>query len=562
MINRFFVISLLLSSCACNSGLTQVRAQLELDPLSLDFGSLAPGASKKLSLTLTSRGARALSVSSVSVVGDAVFTIVPLAAFSLPSGASRPIEVSYAPQVSGAHAARLIILSDASETPEAAVPLIGTAQTICRPVSCASAQKNCGALADGCGAQLDCGTCTGAQTCLANVCTCTPETDAALCTRLSKTCGALTAADNCSLMRTVTSCGSCTLPSACSAANVCVCTAESDAAFCSRLSVTCGPLTAPDQCGNSHTANCGVCPAPNWTQRLPSLSPPARGYQGQVFDSARNETVIFGGMGTTVLADTWVWNGATWTQRAVTGPPARRWHSMAYDSARQRTVLFGGTQVVTNQMTADTWEWDGATWLQRTPASSPPKRYAASLTYDSVRQRTVLFGGVGADISNMALRLNVTWEWDGTNWLQRSTPTAPTFRDSHAAAFDSATNSVILFGGYGGTAQAAGSMALSDTWAWNGMTWALQVSPSPAGYNMRLAFDALRSRLVRFGGNYPTPLSQTWEWDGATWTQLTVSTVPPARAVPGMSYDSARRKIVLFGGEGAAGVMADTWEFP
>ena len=46
--------------------------------------------------------------------------------------------------------------------------------------------------------------------------------------------------------------------------------------------------------------------------------------------------------------------------------------------------------------------------------------------------------------------------------------------------------------------------------------------------------------VFRFGGNYPTPLSQTWEWDGASWTQLTVSTVPPARAVPGMAVKALR----------------------
>ena len=50
---------------------------------------------------------------------------------------------------------------------------------------------------------------------------CTPETDAAFCSRLGKNCGPVTAADNCGGSRTV-DCGTCTAPSTCSATNVCV----------------------------------------------------------------------------------------------------------------------------------------------------------------------------------------------------------------------------------------------------------------------------------------------------------------------------------------------------
>lgn len=49
---------------------------------------------------------------------------------------------------------------------------------------------------------------------------CTPETNAAFCSRLSAACGSLTALDNCGVSRTVSSCGSCTSPQTCGGAGV------------------------------------------------------------------------------------------------------------------------------------------------------------------------------------------------------------------------------------------------------------------------------------------------------------------------------------------------------
>ncbi len=54
--------------------------------------------------------------------------------------------------------------------------------------------------------------------------TCTAESNAAFCSRVAKNCGAVTAADNCGVTRTVASCGTCTSPQTCGGngtANVC-----------------------------------------------------------------------------------------------------------------------------------------------------------------------------------------------------------------------------------------------------------------------------------------------------------------------------------------------------
>jgi peptidoglycan/xylan/chitin deacetylase (PgdA/CDA1 family) len=98
---------------------------------------------------------------------------------------------------------------------------------------------------------------------------CTPEADGAFCSRLGKSCGTVTANDNCGASRTVASCGTCTSPMTCGGggtANVCggtSCTPETNGAFCARLGKTCGAVTANDNCGASRTvSSCGTCTSP------------------------------------------------------------------------------------------------------------------------------------------------------------------------------------------------------------------------------------------------------------------------------------------------------------
>src|SRR5574337_1256885 len=48
-----------------------------------------------------------------------------------------------------------------------------------------------------------------------------------------------------------------------------------------------------------------------------------------------------------------------------TAPSPRAGAAMAYDATRQTTVLFSGAKA-----DADTWTWDGFTWTRQSPAMS------------------------------------------------------------------------------------------------------------------------------------------------------------------------------------------------
>ena len=70
-----------------------------------------------------------------------------------------------------------------------------------------------------------------------------------------------------------------------------------------------------------------------------------------------------------------------------------------------------------------------------------------------------------------------------------------------------------------------------------------------------MAYDAATGTVVLFGG-YSTGtalLGDTWTWDGTTWTKQAPATSPPARDGASMAYDAATSDIVLFGGFGKHG---------
>jgi IgGFc binding protein/HYR domain len=93
-----------------------------------------------------------------------------------------------------------------------------------------------------------------------------------------------------------------------------------------------------------------------------------------------------------------------------------------------------------------------------------------------------------------------------------------------------------------------------------GKLWGPKDVNSPGGrFGHAMAYDSARGRVVLFGGNSPAGLlGDTWEWDGASWTLMTTSG-PPARAFTAMAYDSRIGRTVLYGGQSAQGILADTW---
>lgn len=154
----------------------------------------------------------------------------------------------------------------------------------------------------------------------------------------------------------------------------------------------------------------------------------------------------------------------------------------------------------------------------------------------------------------------------------------PSPRTLARMATDVPNNVMVLFGGRGQNDSATGGAHASDeTWLWNGGRWVQRFPETrpPARLAHSMVFDSARNRVVMFGGRVeasdrdgnPTQLNDTWFWQNENWTRVTSAENPSARSFAGMAYDRARDRVVLYGGNtvdatsGATTALFDTWEF-
>jgi hypothetical protein len=201
-----------------------------------------------------------------------------------------------------------------------------------------------------------------------------------------------------------------------------------------------------------------------WTQ-VATTGPSARAGMQLAYDERRRVIVGFGGYDQAagrLLGDTWTWNGTTWTEASRSGPTPRTHHTLAHDSARGRVVLFGGNTTAapptTDGLVAETWEWDGAAW-SRMDRPGPSRRDHHGMAHDAARRQTLVFGGwTGGFVGD-------TWLWDGVRWQAASGPGPSARGGVPSLTYDSHRERVVLFGGWGD------SGALADVWEWDGRQW-------------------------------------------------------------------------------------------
>jgi hypothetical protein len=216
-------------------------------------------------------------------------------------------------------------------------------------------------------------------------------------------------------------------------------------------------------------------------------------------------------------------------------------------------------------------------------ALSPASGDLASVVWDLADKEAVFFGGLsGSEPTNQ------TWLFAHGNWTNDTNPArAPPARWGASMAYDNLTGvqSVLLFGGYGGT------HPLNDTWRFSGGLW----SPVSAGgatppplFDSAMTSWGLNGTLL-FGGcstaNCSTQSNATWAfqqnttcvggYNGSCWVDLAENghirgTSPPGLAASAIGVDPdigpAGGTVVLYGGfnNSSAGFTRDsnsTWLF-
>ncbi|MHA1201118.1 MAG: Kelch repeat-containing protein [Candidatus Heimdallarchaeaceae archaeon] len=266
-------------------------------------------------------------------------------------------------------------------------------------------------------------------------------------------------------------------------------------------------------------------------------------------------------------------------------PLKRVGHCMIYDSVNDRIIMYGGQPDATYvSYRTDTWVYDlnNNTWIKMSPESVPYQKTSSKMVYDSESEKLINFGGTHAEnyLSNQ------TWIYDylEDSWTNANPANTPRLRSSHAMAYDSESDIVIMFGGgipkdynpYGG------NMGYNDTWSYdyNSNTWTnMTPSISPLGrQNSILTYDSESDKIVLFGG-FHSPITSayldptgevyqrdTWTYDynTNTWENVTPSTSPDPRIGFNMAYDSESDRILLFGGSthlDTTGMEDEVWSF-
>ena len=273
--------------------------------------------------------------------------------------------------------------------------------------------------------------------------------------------------------------------------------------------------------------------------------PIARQNHCGAYDLARNRMVIHGGDNlSSVLADTWEYDGTTWQQVTSPTSPGPRWAaSMAFDLTTGTTILFGGSAAIGGPPDAQTWRWNGTAWTLLQPAQSPPALVALAMTTDVINGRIVLFGGRDASGAPTAQ----TWTFDGTTWSQLIGPQPPP-RCSHDLAFDPSSGSVLLYGGWNG-------INLGDTWELAGNTW-IQLAPAQSPgvrSGHRMAPMLTHGKLVLHGKSAANDENDTWAWDGSTWHLMPLTDPWPVRFNAVLQWDWGASRVVMVAGHDGGG---------
>jgi len=265
----------------------------------------------------------------------------------------------------------------------------------------------------------------------------------------------------------------------------------------------------------------------NWTQRLPATAPVARSMANMVYDSNRHRSVLYGGTvyngfpaGFAYSPETWEWDGDNW-QRIITAslPPWTNTvdfgYAACYDSARKETLVFGG--VTSTGIVSQLWGYDGTNWSLKSPAGTAPVYSAlcTTMAFDTNRGMAVLVGPVGLSVPND--RGQSVWEWDGDVWHERpQSGQNPFLNNANTAfAYDTFRQECVLYGEENGLVDGVFvdtfypyPDSLRYVWRWNGQQWQADPPTPTVGvanhFRHSMCFDSARNAMVVFGGQLGT----------------------------------------------------------
>jgi hypothetical protein len=208
--------------------------------------------------------------------------------------------------------------------------------------------------------------------------------------------------------------------------------------------------------------------------------------------------------------------GPQWSSGFEFTAAALTYSTAVYSPATNVMVVFAGTDwgmggadsnaVLLQAPANGNGKW--GTLIANGTAGSPPPRWGQTAAYDSANNRMIVFGGraIGAQyFSDVWVLSNADGQGGTAAWSQLGlSGTSPAPRWGHTAIYDSANNRLTIFGG------ANASQTFSDVWTLsnaNGLggtpawTQLSPAGPAPKGVHASSAvYDATSNIMTVFGG--------------------------------------------------------------
>lgn len=301
---------------------------------------------------------------------------------------------------------------------------------------------------------------------------------------------------------------------------------------------------------------------------IPQGTPHARMGHTATLDASRGRVVLFGGIDIDGLRND-VWSlapaaAATWAPLTPDGtPPSPRWdHTAVYDPIGDRLLVFGGSD--DGVPLGDLWALDLADpprWTRLDPVGvAPAPRLSHTAVFDPEGNRMLVHGGYdGTSLVDDLWELGL----DGPPEWRRLEPGSarPIARRDAIAVYDPLRRRMLVHGGNSGVAE-----FLDDVWALDltgPPVWTPLIPdpPPPAGAVTHAgAYDSGRDRLLLFGGNYHNeawalPLGGALVWEPIA----SVGPLPPGRIDHTLVYEPETEWMLVFGGHTGLVTLADTW---
>lgn len=265
-----------------------------------------------------------------------------------------------------------------------------------------------------------------------------------------------------------------------------------------------------------------------------AVSPGYRYGHAFLYDARSDRFILFGGDETGTLGLVWYFqpSDSSWHQVNATGGPDPMTTDAAVvlDTRRHRLIVYGGIVYRGNEVSGSVWSLsldDPSAWqllLEPVPQVDPPPRYAASMTFDSRRERFIMCGGE----QRFPFRCPVYPQWlsysygyPGGLWSEsgdlsepwRPLPGASPALAGLGVAYDARRDQLLVFGGYhyelegcydGGPRYTAISDGNLSAYSFADSTLRL-VTPAGSGPSARLratlVVDPQRDRLLLVGGS-------------------------------------------------------------